>query len=232
MSLSNDSRAPGTEVPSSPAAARHRAALWKDPRLVVGVALVAVSALLGAVLLGGGQATTAVWAARSAMVEGQAVAAEDLVRQEVRFADPADRDRYLSAERPLPEAAVLARDLGAGELVPAAALDAGPTQEVVEVPLSVPADAVPATVRRGSVVDVWVTPDPTLDPGSNGSGKPSQSALVFGRVRVLAVSRGGGALGPRATWQVIVGVAPAQEEALPDALARVARGSVVLVRRS
>ena len=198
---------------------------------MVGVALVALSALLGAVLLGGGQASSAVWAAREAMTEGQPVAAGDLVRREVRFDDPADRDRYLSAETPMPEAAVLARDVGAGELLPVAALGAGSPQEVVEVPLGVPADAVPGTVRRGSVVDVWVTPDPALDPGADGSA-PARSALLFGRVRVLAVTRGGGALGPRATWQVIVGVTPAQEKALPEALARLARGSVVLVRRS
>ncbi len=198
---------------------------------MVGVALVAVSALFGAVLLGGGQATSAVWAARGAMAEGQPVAAADLVRREVRFVDPAQRDRYLSAETPVPDAAVLARDVGAGELLPVAALAAGPPQQVVEVPLDVPADAVPATVRRGSVVDVWVTPDPALDPGGDGSADPVRSALVFGRVRVLAVSRGGGALGPRATSQVIVGVVPAQEKGLPEALARLARGSVVLVRR-
>jgi hypothetical protein len=78
------------------------------------VALVAVSALLGAVLLGGGQATSAVWAARTALAEGQPVLPEDLVRREVRFAEPADRDRYLSAEQPLPGSGVLVRDVGAG----------------------------------------------------------------------------------------------------------------------
>ncbi|MGN6575495.1 MAG: hypothetical protein ACTHKG_07400 [Nocardioides sp.] len=229
MSLSNDSRAQRTAVPASPPATRHRAAVWKDPRLVVGVALVAVSALLGAVVLGGGRATSTVWAARAALVEGQTLAAEDLVRREVRFADPADRDRYLSAEQPLPRG-VLARDVGAGELLPVAALGTGSAQEVVEVPLAVPADAVPATVRTGSVVDVWVTPDPALDAGA-GAQEVAQSALVFGRVRVLEVSRGGGALGPRTTWQVMVGLTPAQEKALPEALARLARGSAVLVRR-
>jgi hypothetical protein len=206
--------------------------LWKDPRLVVGVALVAVSALLGAVLLGGGQATSAVWAARTALAEGQPVSAEDLVRREVRFADPADRDRYLSAEQPLPGSGVLVRDVGAGELLPAAALGTERAPELVEVPLAVPADAVPATLRAGSLVDVWVTPDPSLEPVDGDPSGAERSALVFARVRVLGVSRGGGALGPRSTWQVMVGLAPAQEKALPEALGRLARGSVVLVRRS
>jgi hypothetical protein len=236
VSLSSDRRTAGAEAASSPPALRHRAAVWKDPRLVVGVALVAVSALLGAVVLGGGRSTSAVWAARAAMAEGQPVSAEDLVRRDVRFTDPADRDRYLSADGPLPAAAVLARDIGAGELLPVTALGTEGAREVVEVPLAVPPETVPTTVRRGSVVDVWVTPDPALDPAvgsaGGGPGDPAQSVLVLGRVQVLEVSRGGGALGPRATWQVIVGLEPAQEKVLPEALARLARGSVVLVRRS
>lgn len=218
----------GAEPPASPAASRHRAGLWKDPRLVVGVALVAASALIGATLVSGGDSAVGVWAAREALARGQSVTSQDLVRRAVHFGDQRDADRYLSAGAPPPAGAVLGRDVGAGELVPRAAIDATNAGTAVEVPLSVPSDSVPATVRRGSVVDVWVTPDPTLD-GTGAGG--SRSTLVFAGVRVLAVTRPGGALGPGATRQVIVGVDTAQERALPTALARLAHGSVVLVRR-
>ncbi|MGZ5416852.1 MAG: SAF domain-containing protein [Nocardioides sp.] len=229
MSLSTEPRARGAEVPGSPPATRHRVSLWKDPRLVVGVALVAVSALFGATLLGGADATVGVWAARDALARGQDVGPDDLVRREVRFADRADADRYVSAGSPLPDGAVLLRDVGPGELLPRAALGTGSGVGQVEVPLSVPAEAVPATVRRGSVVDVWVTADPSLAPATKD--EQVGSTLVFGRVTVLAVSRSGGALGPSATRQVIVGVEPGQEDTIPAALATIARGSVVLVRR-
>ena len=102
---------------------------------------------------------------------------------------------------------------------------------VIEVPLSVPAEAVPATVRAGSVVDVWVTPDPHLAPSGAAEDSRAESRLVFARVPVLAVSRSGGALGGSASRQVIFGVEPGQEDTLPAALAQIARGSVVLVRR-
>jgi hypothetical protein len=231
VSLSTDPRARGVEVPGSPPATRRRAGFWTDPRLAVGVALVAVSALLGATLLGGADATVGVWAARVALSDGQALSAEDLVCREVRFADQADADRYVSADKALPSGTVLARDVGPGELVPRAALGtAEGADPVVEVPLSVPTDAVPATLRPGSVVDVWVTPDPALAADA-ADGEGADASLVLGRVRVLSVSRAGGALGPSATRQVIVGVEPDQEDALPAALAQLARGSVVLVRR-
>lgn len=231
MSLSTDPRARAADVPGSPPATRHRARAWKDPRLAVGVALVAVCALLGATVLGGADATVGVWAARVPLTDGQALAADDLVRREVRFADQTDADRYVSASDALPAGTVLARDVGPGELLPRAALDtAGGGGAAVEVPLSVPTEAVPATLRPGSVVDVWVTPDPDLAADASRAAD-ADSVLVLGRVTVLSVSRAGGSLGPSAVRQVIVGVEPGQEDLLPGALAQLARGSVVLVRR-
>lgn len=230
MSVSTDPRASGTGLPGSPPAARHRAGLWRDPRLAVGVALVAVCALLGATVLGGADATVGVWAARVPLTGGQALAPADLVRREVRFADGADADRYVSADAPLPAGTVLTRDVGPGELLPRTTLGSTGRAAAVEVPLSVPTDAVPATLRAGSVVDVWVTPDPDLAADASAAGDAG-SVLVLGRVRVVSLSRAGGALGPTATRQVIVGVEPSQEDALPTALAQLARGSVVLVRR-
>lgn len=229
VTLSTDTRV-RDEVPGSPPASRHRAGIWKDPRLVIGIALVAVCALAGATLLGGAGATVGVWAARVPLNQGQHVGADDLVRREVRFADQADADRYVSADAPVPQGSVLVREVGPGELLPRAALGTGAGPSAVEVPLSIPAEGVPGTVRPGSVVDVWVNPDPNLAPVRSATD-PADSSLVFEGVTVLAVSRSGGALGPSTTRQVIVGVAAEQEETLPAALAEIARGSVVLVRR-
>lgn len=230
MSLSLDPRAPAAGLPASPPATRHRAGAWKDPRLAVGVALVAVCALLGATVLGGADATVGVWAARVPLSDGQALTAGDLVRREVRFGDQADADRYVSADDAVPAGTVLARDVGPGELLPRAALGTVGRAAAVEVPLSVPAEAVPATLQPGSVVDVWVTPDPDLA-ADVSEALDAESVLVLGRVRVLSVSRAGGSLGPSPVRQVIVGVEPGQEDLLPGALAQLARGSVVLVRR-
>ncbi len=227
MSLSTDSRTRSADLPSSPPARRLRSSRWRDPRLVIGVALVAMSALVGATLLAP-PATVGVWAARDALVRGQALSLDDLVRREVRFQDQADADRYVSAALPPQPGMVLSRDVGAGELVPRAALDAASGLPAVEVPLTVAVESLPATVRTGAVVDVWVTADPSLEPaGSSDHG----ATRVFSGVPVLAVSGGGTALGPTATRQVIIGLDPAQEGSLPDALATMAAGSVVLVRK-
>lgn len=211
----------------SPPATRAKAPGWRDPRLFVGIALVAVTALLGATVLGDRDAT-AVWAARGPLAEGQAVDPDDLVARELRFTDAADASRYLAAEGRVPDGLVLTRDIGAGELLPASALgdDVAP---LMEVPLAVAAEAIPATVRPGSVVDVWATPDPDLVAGGP-AGAEDDSVLLFAAVRVVAVSRAGAALGPVATRQVIVGLEPSERASLPRALGRLARSDVVLVR--
>jgi hypothetical protein len=217
-----------TELPASPRATRHRVSAWRDPRLLVGVVLVALSGLLGAMLLSG-DATVAVWATRDALAEGEPVRSDALVRREVRFADQADADRYVAAADPLPGGATLSRDVGAGELLPRAAVAPDLEAPVVEVPLRVAAEAVPATVGAGSVVDVWVTPSPDR---ATATDADQAARLVLSDVRVLAVSRGGGALGAAAERQVIVGLDQAQESGLASALADMAAGDVVLVRKS
>jgi hypothetical protein len=225
VSLSTDARARSEvdpALPASPAATRHRRAAWKDPRLVIGVALVAVSALAGATLLGGGDPGTPVWVARTALAQGQRVDPADLVRREVRFPDAASARHYLPADQPLPDSAALARDVGAGELLPRGAVSAGGDSDLVHVPLTVPPTALPATVRVGSVVDVWVTPDPTR------SEVVEEAQMVLQEVPVLHLTRVSGALATGTDRQVIVGVAPDQVGVLPTALAATATGTVVL----
>ena len=198
---------------------------WRDPRLVVGIALVALCALLGATLWGSGDTTAGVWAARTALPDGQGLSAEDLVRREVGFADQADADHYLSADVSPPEGRILSRAVGAGELLARTALEAGEAEASLEVPLPVPTDSLPSTVTAGSIVDVWVTPDPGLTARSG----ESESFLVLDDVRVVELSRASGGLGT-GTRQVVVALDAGQEDTLPSALARIAQGAVVLVR--
>lgn len=210
----------------SPPARRTGTAPWRDPRLVIGIALVAVSVLAGSRLFAASDDTVTVWALRSSVPSGGTLHADDLVRTEVRFADADAADRYVSATSEIARGTTVLRELGAGELLPRAALATGEAPDLVEVPLSVPADGVPSTVVTGAVVDVWVTLDPTsLD------GEP-ESVLVFEDVVVVAAPRSGSALGPAATRQVIVGVPAGEQGAVARALAIASAGSVVLTRQA
>lgn len=115
-----------------------------------------VSVVAGARLLAGADDSVPVWAAASPLAVGDELVADDLRAQRVRFVDPADLDRYLPADQPLPEGARLLVGVGEGELVPRSALGEGAETGVLHLPLAVEPTLVPRSVRTGSVVSVYV----------------------------------------------------------------------------
>lgn len=214
----------GPATPSSPAARRYAPPSWRDPRLVVGLVIVATSVLLGARLLAGADDTVAVWSLRHDLPAGADVTAEDLQSSELRFGSDAQAAAYLSAGDAVPSGMTLLRDVTAGELLPRAALGPDDSADLAEVPISVSADAVPAGLGPGETVDVWVTAS------VDAQAEPRAKRVLEG-VTVLATPETGGALGPSATRQVVVAVAGDQEDLLARALAELSEGTAVLVRR-
>jgi hypothetical protein len=213
----------------TPQARRAARPSWKDPRLVAGVVIVAGSIVLGSRLLGAADDSVAVWTVAENLAEGTPIGEAHVVARDVRFADAAIADRYVSAGSALPPGSVLLRDLAAGELLPRGALGSAEAVSLVEVPLAVPVAAVPATVQAGAVVDVWVTPDrEALAP----SGPRQDSVRVFDDVTVVAAARDATALGPASTRQVIIGFPADDDERLASALAELATGAVVIVRQA
>lgn len=145
-------------ISDTPAARRVATPGWRDPRLWVGVAIVALSVLAGAWAFGSSDDTVPVWAATGALPAGHRLTADDLTVRRVRFADADDQARYLAADRQLPADSVLLRAVGEGELVPGAALGRGASPPTREVPISVAPDQVPRGVGVGDVVDVYLRP--------------------------------------------------------------------------
>jgi hypothetical protein len=214
------SRPSSSTSPSSPPALRATRPGWRDPRLAVGVGLVALCGLLGARLLASADDTVAVWALAGPGVAGERLANADLEVVRMRFADPAQADRYVSAADQLPAGAVLTRGVGPGELLPRAALGDQQQAQLVQLPITVAAQAVPSTLVIGTAVDLWVTP------------RDSRRAVrVLDDVPVLALPRDGSSLGTSEDRQVVVGLDARSQEALPEALALLADGTPVLTAR-
>ncbi len=138
-----------------PPAVRSRPPGWRDPRLWVGLLIVALSVVAGSLKKAAADDTVAVWAVSEEVGPGAALTQEDLVVRRVRFADADDLAAYYSADASLPAGARLARGVGAGELLPRSAVGSAEQQAgSVELPVAVEADQVPPSVRVGSVVDV------------------------------------------------------------------------------
>lgn len=139
---------------------------WRDPRLWVGVVVVAVSVVAGAKLISAADETVAVWATASDLGAGDEVGPDDLVATRVHFAETGDLAGYFTVEEQLPADLELTRGVGAGELLPRAAVGEAGDSGMLEVPVAVAAEQVPRSVRSGSVVDIYLVP--STGPGGAG----------------------------------------------------------------
>ena len=95
---------------------------WRDPRLWVGVVLVAGSVVAGSRLLAAADDTVQVWAASSDLGAGARLTEEDLVAARVRFADESTLAGYFTVDDELPADLELVHGVRAGELLPRAAV--------------------------------------------------------------------------------------------------------------
>ena len=212
----------GGATPVVPVAARAKRPSWRDPRLALGVAIVAGCGLLGARLLANADNTITVWSLSHDIVAGQPVTDADVTAAHVRFTSAREADRYLDAGQPLPSGAGALSDLRAGELLPRAAIGATGTSRLVELPITLPSSSVPATARVGSRLDVWVTPPDA-----------ARAELLLDDVAVVSLPTGSASsLSPSSTRQIIVGLDPGQASALPRVLAALSGGTVALTRQA
>jgi hypothetical protein len=123
----------------------------------------------GARLLASADDTVAVWATATDMGAGDVVTEADLEVRRVRFAEGEDLDRYFRADDELPADLQLIRGVGAGELLPRAAVGEAAEGDRVQISIEVAPGRVPTAVDSGAVVDVVV-----LDPGGAGAGRGSR----------------------------------------------------------
>lgn len=187
--------APDVVVRPSPPALRLRRPGWRDPRLLLGVVLVAASVALGSWAVGEAGRTTSVLVAGEDLVPGRPLADAVEVRQ-VRVPDVART--YLTPDDDL-AGLVVTRGVGAGELVARSAVAAEADLELRPVALT-PTRALPTTVRTGTAVELWHVP-----PADDGS-RPD---LLVADATVAEVADGGGAftIGTGATVHVLVPLA-------------------------
>jgi hypothetical protein len=212
-------RGTGFGAPSVPAQ-RNRRARWKDGRLVLGVLLVAVTALAGAKLLSAADDTTTIWAAKRDIPAGQTLTGDDLTTAQVRFTNGDDAARYVAADAEL-NGRVLTRAVDAGEFVPRGAAVSQADNDRTEVPLSIAAGRLSSDTAPGDQVDVWVVPKDADQP----AGK------FWANVRVLQIDAVKGVAGGSARRQVLIGLEQTDLQRLPAALSAMSTGEPVLVRQ-
>lgn len=198
-------------LPASPAAARPRRAWWRDLRVVLGIAIVIVCMVVGARAVSAGDDTVSVWRVTRALAAGTIPAPSDVQAVSV----PRDTSTPYALTT-APPGARLARDVAAGELLPAE-VD-GPEPNVRWVTLPVEPLHAPTDLAPGERVDVWATSTADL-------GAVVKPTLVLAGALVSSVSSD--AVGFGGEYGVVLEVAP---QAAGDVLAALRTGSIDLVR--
>jgi len=201
-------------------AARLRRPSWRDSRLLIGVLIVLVSVVAGARVMALADDTVPVFAAATTLPSGHVLAAGDVRVVRVRLG--AGAAPYLSAGAGLAKGLVLARPVGAGELLPVAALGApgSMTRRPVSVPLPAP---LPVGLQPGMSVDLWSSAKETGD-GASGYKPPVRIATG---AEVYAVQQSGAGLAVATGDSVQVLLEEGEVRAVLDALANGAKVALV-----
>lgn len=129
-----------------------RGALRLDPRLVIGMVLVAASTTGVWALVSGLDDSVEIYTMRDTATPGTRIRASDLAIESARLGSTADR--YLVPGDVPADGLVVIRTVEAGELVPASAVDDADRTGLATV--VVPSrGALPSGLGAGSTVDVW-----------------------------------------------------------------------------
>lgn len=216
MSTSHDS--------ASPPATRLRRPRWSDPRLLVGVLIVAGSVVGGSRVMAAADDTIAVWSIVGDHRAGTPVDPADLRGVDVHLGQ-AGADRYVPADEPIAPGQVWVRDVHAGELLGTEATGDPGEREVGQLPLIVAAGALPADLARGDRVAVWVSPS------ASSAKKSAKAELVLDGMRVLSVSQATAAMAGGNGYRVLLALEEDRPDRLGAALGSIGSGDVTLVRQ-
>lgn len=175
-----------------PVAGRLKRPSWRDPRLLIGLLLIAVSVIAVSTVVRGSDQTAPYYAANAVLTPGTVLKESDLLIAHVRVGDGV----YVLADAEPPWGSVVTRIVGAGELVPADAVSSVAEVDVraVAVRTSTP---LARGIENGSIVDVWLT--------TEVDGSPVSTQVANGLV-VNQVERDEGAfaVGSNETVYVLV----------------------------
>ncbi|MEV7961845.1 hypothetical protein [Oerskovia paurometabola] len=213
----------------TPTVARLRRPGWRDPRLLLGLVLVAASVALGSWAVSSAGRTVAVYAAAGPLTPGEPVDASSLRTVEVRRG--AGDEKYFPAGQALPDDLVALRVVGDGELVARTAVGGAAELAVRAVAVPVTA-ALSDRVTDGTLVDVWFIPavedGSVAGAGEKGVGEGAREPYALAsQVVVAQVAETSGTLvtGGPTTLHVLV---PTDD--LPGVLAALAaEGEIAVV---
>ncbi|HEY2042685.1 MAG TPA: SAF domain-containing protein [Jatrophihabitans sp.] len=175
------------DAPTSPVPRRTKRPSWLDLRLIIGVILVLLSVLAGALVVTAADHRDPVWAVTHDVGAGTVLQPADVSQVQVRLGS--SRERYLPTSQAVIGQAVK-QSLRSGELLAKSHL--GPAENGVTVTIPIDAQNAPK-IASGNRITVWLTT------------KTCRGVVVLSGITVQEVrSTGSGALSSNAIVNVLV----------------------------
>ncbi|UFU07604.1 hypothetical protein [Ruania halotolerans] len=208
---------------TAPVAPRIRRPSWRDPRLGVGVLLVAGSVALGSWVVNQANQTVEVYAAPDVLTPGETIVVEDL--ELVSVSVPEVDATYVTPRNPPEPGAVIVRTVHEGEIIPLASVGAAADVDVrtVAVPIGT---ALADSIGVGSQVDVWVAAGADSLGSAAGEDEVTEPELLVSGVEVAAVHEDSSLFAGPGTMQAHL-LVPSGE--LPAVLAAMSADSAITV---
>lgn len=180
--------------------ARTRRPSVRDPRLIVGLVLIAFSVWLGMWAVNNAKELEVAYVAARPLLSGQTVTQSDFRAVEVNLGQASGH--YLTQTLKTDVEYVVQGDVREGELVPSTAIDthSNTAQRVIAIPMSSPLSG---DVEVGSVVDLWLTPATGSGSTENDSSAAEQIAQNL-RIYQLPSAQSGFSGVSRSTVHVLV----------------------------
>lgn len=194
-------------APEPPVPRRLSRPRWLDARVIGGILLLVVSVAVGARVIGAASRTSPVWAVRASLAAGTVLRSDDLVVADVNLGERGAA--YVDAASDL-AGSVLNRPIGAGEIVPAAALEDIGDGRIVSI--AVTPDHMAPGVAHGSVADLYLVTGRSAVIGEEMSTDLLQRAVTIQSVTAPASGGLSGAISSK--YQVALLLSAADAEAL------------------
>lgn len=185
----------------TPTARRLTKPSWKDTRLLVGILLVLLSIVIGALAMSAADDRVGMWAAAGPLTPGQTIGESDLQRVDVQLGD-AQGDYLMSNER-LPNGAVVDREVREGELVPRAAVIDPTELDVQRVAVHVDPAYLSNLVKGSRVTVFTAAPQAKGEDAAAGSDEPEYEEFIR-RATVHQLPRSSGVMSSGSRSSVII----------------------------
>ncbi len=166
---------------TTPQVPRRRRRFSLDPRLLIGLGLVAASVVGVVAIVSSSDESVLVYAAREPLAPGDRVRASDLQELSVQLEDA---HQFYLANDSIPDGGfVVTKPVGAGELIPSSATGSLDGLRVTALVISVNGQLA-ASVVPGAAVDIWAA----RETGASPAGSSQANATQFGPPAVVTTA--------------------------------------------